>query len=196
MTILGVCLRVRRQHSQFWPILTRFVDYYSLLWGPKAISMVVEPQGAVTCRPSIITVLADFGPFHGQLLTDFGSHSDFHDLRTSGCVYVSFINIPRFVQFRVLSCTITQCFGDPEGFPRLNPGVHLCVCRQHSQFWPILTCFVGYYSRFWGPEAISIVVEPQGPLTCPSSTLTVFADSGPFCGLLLTVFGSRSDFHD
>ena len=36
-------LRVRRQHSQFWPILTRFVDYYSLFWGPRVISTIKEP---------------------------------------------------------------------------------------------------------------------------------------------------------
>ena len=52
-----------------------------------------------------------------------------------------------------------------------------------------------YYSPFWGPEAISIVVEPQGVLTRWSSTLAVLADSGPFHGLLLTVLGSQSDFH-
>ena len=93
-----------------------------------------------------------------------------------------------------VSGTITQRFGDPEGFPRLmNPGVHLCVFRQHSQFWPILTCFVDYYSRFWGPEVISIVVELQGALTCRSSTITVWADSGPFLGLLL-YFGVSESF--
>ena len=52
-----------------------------------------------------------------------------------------------------------------------------------------------YYSPFWGPEAISIVVEPQGALMYRSSKLIVFADSGPFRGLLLTVLGSRSNFH-
>ena len=109
---------------------------------------------------------------------------------------MSVINTHIFGRIVSVSCTITQCFGDPEGFPRLmNPGVHLCVCRQHSRFWPILTCFVDYYSRFWGPEAISIVVELQGVLTCWSSTLAVLADSGPFHGLLLTVLGSQSDFH-
>ena len=109
---------------------------------------------------------------------------------------MSVINTHIFGRIVSVSCTITQCFGDPEGFPRLmNPGVHLCVCRQHSQFWPILTCFVDYYSRFWGPEAISLVVELQGVLTCWSSTLAVLADSGPFHGLLLTVLGSQSDFH-
>ena len=46
-----------------------------------------------------------------------------------------------------------------------------------------------YYSPFWGPEAISIVVEPQGVLTCGSSTLLVFVDCDPFQGLLLTVLG-------
>ena len=74
--------------------------------------------------------------------------------------------------------------------------MRLCVRRKHSQFWPNLTCFVDYYSRFLGPEAISIVVEPQDVLTCWSTTLAVLADSGPFHGLLLTVLGSQSDFHD
>ena len=57
-----------------------------------------------------------------------------------------------------------------------------------------MTRFVDYYSSFLGPEAISIVVEPQGVLTCWSSTLAVLADSGPFHGLLLTVLGSQSDY--
>ena len=74
--------------------------------------------------------------------------------------------------------------------------VRLRVGHQHWQFWPILAHFLDYYSLFWGPGAISIVVEPQGALTCRSSTLTVFADSGMFRVLLLTVLGSRSDFHD
>ena len=60
----------------------------------------------------------------------------------------------------------------------------------------ILTRFMDYYSPFWGPEVISMLVEPQGALTCRSSTLTVLADFGPFGGLLLTVLGTRSDFHD
>ena len=74
-------------------------------------------------------------------------------------------------------------------------GVRLCVRRQHSQFWPVLAHFVDYYSPFWGPKAISIAVEPQGELTCRSLTIAVWADSGPFHGLLLS-FGSWSDFYD
>ena len=52
-----------------------------------------------------------------------------------------------------------------------------------------------YYSPFWGPKVISIGFEPQGVLTCRSSTITVWADSGPFRGLLLTGLGSQSNFH-
>src|SRR3954466_6944458 len=63
----------------FWPNLTRFVDYYSLFWGPGVISMIDEPRGAFTCRSSTLAVLADSGPFHGQLLTVLGSWTYFHD---------------------------------------------------------------------------------------------------------------------
>ena len=78
----------------------------------------------------------------------------------------------------------------------MNPKVRLRVGHQHSQFWPVLARFVDYYSPFWGPELISIVVERQGALTCQSSTIAVLADSGPFRELLLTVLGSRSVIHD
>ena len=42
-----------------------------------------------------------------------------------------------------------------------------------------------YYSPFWGPEPISMVDEPQGALMRRSSTIVVWADFGPFLGLLL-----------
>ena len=84
--------RIGHQHSQFWPILAHFVDYYSPLLGPGVIVMVAEPQGASTCRPSslavlgdsglfhglLLAVLADSGPYHGLLLTVLGSRNDFH----------------------------------------------------------------------------------------------------------------------
>ena len=50
-----------------------------------------------------------------------------------------------------------------------------------------------YNSPFWGPKAISMVVELQGALTCRSSTITVWAGSGPFLGLLL-YFGVSESF--
>ena len=139
--------RAHLQHSQFWPILTRFVDYYSPFWGPKAISIVVEPKDALTCQSSTLAVLADSGPFCGILLTLLG----------------------------------------PKGISTIDePLVRLCVGHQHSRFLSILTRFVDYYSLFWGPKAISIVVEPQVVLTCWSSRLAVWADSGLFPGLLLS----------
>ena len=94
-----VRLRVGHQHSRFLSILARFVDYYSPFWGPKVISILVEPQGALTCRSSTLTVLFDSGPFCGLLLTVLGSRSDFQDLRTQGLVYVLFINTRGFCRF-------------------------------------------------------------------------------------------------
>ena len=76
-----------------------------------------------------------------------------------------------------------------------QPRVRLRVGHQHSQFLSILVYFVHYYLRFWGPRAISMIDEPRGAFTCPSSTLTVLANSDPFRGLLLTVLGSRNNFH-
>ena len=35
-------LCVGHQHWQFWPILARFLDYYSLFWGPGVISTINE----------------------------------------------------------------------------------------------------------------------------------------------------------
>jgi len=111
------------------------------------------------------------------------------------CVYVSVINTDSLGRFWPVSLIITHCFGVLEWFPWLtNPVVRLRVGHQHWQFWPVLAHFLDY-SLFWGPGAISIVVEPQGALTCRSSTLAVLADFGPFHGLLLTVLGSRCGFH-
>ena len=75
----GVCLRVGHQHSQFWPILARFIDYYSLFCGPGVISTINEPWAAFTCRSSTLVGLADSGPFLGLLLSVLWSLSDFHD---------------------------------------------------------------------------------------------------------------------
>ena len=69
-------LRVGHQHSQFWPILARFVDYYSLFWGLRVISTIDEPWARLRV---ILAVLADYGQFHGLLLTILGSRSNFHD---------------------------------------------------------------------------------------------------------------------
>src|SRR6187399_2783937 len=92
LTYPGVRLRVGHQHSQYWPILARFVDYYSPFWGPGVISTINETRGAFTCRSSALAVLADSGLFRGLLLTVLGFRSDFHDQGTPGCVYVPVIS--------------------------------------------------------------------------------------------------------
>ena len=71
-------LRVGHQHLQFWPILDRFVDYYSLFWGPGVVSMIDEPLDVLTCRSLTLVVSPNSGPFRGLLLTVLGSESDFH----------------------------------------------------------------------------------------------------------------------
>ena len=71
-------LLVGHLHSQFWPILARFVEYYSLFWGLGVISTNNEPEGAFMCRSSTLTILADSGPFRALLLTVLVSRSDFH----------------------------------------------------------------------------------------------------------------------
>ena len=191
----GVHLCVCRQHSQFWPILTCFVDYYSRFWGPEAISIVVELQGVLTCWSSTLAVLADSGPFHGLLLTVLGSQSDFHGCRIPRCAYMSVINNHSLGRFWPVSWTITLFWGLGVISMIDEPLVRLRVGHQHSHIRPILVRFVHYHSAFWGPRAISTIDEPRGSFMCPSSTLRVLANSDGFRGLLLTVLGSRSDFH-
>ena len=86
-------------------------------------------------------------------------------------------------------------FWVPKRFPWLsNSKVSLRVGHQQSQFGPILAHFLDYYSLFWGLGVISMIDKPRGMFTCPSSTLTILADSSPFRGILLAVLGSQSDF--
>jgi hypothetical protein len=104
-------LRLGHQQWQFWPILARFMDYYSLFWGPRVISTINKPCDAFTCWSSTLAVLADSGPFHGLLLTVFGSQSDFHGCQTPRCTYVSVINNHSLGQFWPVSWTITLFWG-------------------------------------------------------------------------------------
>ena len=48
--------------------MARFVDYYSLFWGPGVISVISEPWDAFMCRSTLI-VLAHSDLFRGLLLT-------------------------------------------------------------------------------------------------------------------------------
>ena len=72
------------------------MDYYSPFWGPEAILMVAEPQDALTCHSSTLSVLHDSGPFHGLLLTILGSLCDFLGCWTTWSYYVQVIDTRRF----------------------------------------------------------------------------------------------------
>ena len=69
----------------------------------------------------------------------------------------------------------------------MNPGVHLHVGHQHSLFLSILTCFVHYYSPFWGPRAI-----PR--LTIPGVHLCVGHQHSQFWPILAHFFDYYSLF--
>ena len=171
------------------------MDYYSLFWGPEVISTINKPWGAFTFRSSTLAVFIDSDPFYGLLLTVLGSQSDFHGCRTPRCAYVSVINNHSLGRFWPVSWTTTLFWGLRVISMIDEPLVRLRVGDQHSHIRPILVRFVHYHSAFWGPRAISTIDEPRGSFMCPSSTLTVLANSDMFRGLLLTVLGSRSDFH-
>ena len=47
----------------FWPILARFMEYYSPFWDPRAISTINDPRGAFTCRSSTLAVLVILARF-------------------------------------------------------------------------------------------------------------------------------------
>ena len=62
-------LHVGHQHSQFWPILARFVDYYSLFWGPGVISMINELNPGLRLR---------FGHQHSRFLSVLTRFMDYY----------------------------------------------------------------------------------------------------------------------
>ena len=171
------------------------MDYYSLFWGPGVISTINEPWGAFTIWSSTLAGLVDSDAFHGLLLTVLGSQSDFHGCRIPRCAYMSVINNHSLGRFWSVSWTISLLWGLGVISMTDEPLVRLRVGHQHSHIRPILVRFVHYHSAFWGPRAISTIDEPRGSFMCPSSTLTVLANSDGFRGLLLTVLGSGSDFH-
>ena len=129
------------------------MEYYSLFWGHRVISTVNELQ-----HLRIGHQHSHFWPILARYLnynSVFGFKCDFHDLRTPWCVYVSDNDTHNFGQF--------------------------------------LVRFVYYYSPFWRPRAISTIYNPRGAFASLSSKLTVLANSDAIRGLLLIIYGSRSD---
>ena len=94
-----VRLRVGHEHSQSWPILARFMDYYSLFWGPVVISTIDKPRAAFKCRSSTVAFFVDSDRFRGLLHTVLVSQSDFHGCQIQTCAYALVVktrNLSRF----------------------------------------------------------------------------------------------------
>ena len=65
-------LRVGHQDLQYWHILARFVEYYSLFWDPGVTSTINELKGVFTCRSSMLAVFVDSDPIRRLLITVLG----------------------------------------------------------------------------------------------------------------------------
>ena len=144
---------------------------------------------------SIILSLSDFGLFHGLLITVLGSQCDFHGCRTPSCAYVLVVKPRSLGLFWPISWTTTRFWG-PEVISTIDEPRVAFMCRSSTlTILAILVHFVDFYSPVWGPSVILTIEDPRGAFTSPSSTLIVLANSDPFLRLLLTILGSRSDFH-
>ena len=138
-------LRGNRENSQFWPIPTSFVCYYSLIFVPAAIRTFREPRGPVTGNSSKLAVLVYFGQFCMLLLTDFRSRCDPNVLGTPGSGYGELVKTSSFGLFWLVLYAITHSFWAPLRSKRFgNTGLWIRGTRQNTQFWPILASFVCY----------------------------------------------------
>ena len=149
--------RVGHQHSQFWPILVSFVDYYSPFSGPRAISTIKEPWGAFTCRSSTLVVFVDSNPFHGLFLTVLVSQRDCHRCRTLGCAYGLVVKTCSLGRFWPVSWIITLFWG-PELTSTIDElrGAFTCqsssltILADSGPFHALLFSVLGSQSDFHG----------------------------------------------
>ena len=189
-------LRVGYLHSQFWPILACFVDFYSLFWGPGVISTVNKPWVAFTCRASTLAVFVDSDMFHGLFLTVLGSQRDFHGCRTPRCAYVLAVKTRCLGRFWPVSWIITQFWG-PKVISTINEPRGAFTCRSSTlmvfvdshPLHGLLLTVLGAHSDFHGCRT------PR----CAYVSVINNRSFGRFWPVLWTItrcFGSRRDFHD
>src|SRR3954462_2641404 len=131
-----------------------FVDYLLTFWDPGVISTINEPRGASTCRSSTLAVLADDGLFRGLFTHFLGPWSDFHDLRTPGCVYVSVINTRSFGRCWPVSWTIYSLFWGRVVISTINEPRGAFTCRSSTlavlaDSGPLR----GLFTHFLGPRS-------------------------------------------
>ena len=183
-------LRVGHQHWQFWLILARFMNYYSLFWGPGVISTIDEPRSVFTCQyqhlrfwPILARFMDYYSPFWGPEAISIVVEPQGVLMCWSSTLVVLADSGP----FHGLLLTAVGSQSDFHGC-RTPRCAYVSVINNHSlgRFWPISWTI----TLFWGLGVISTIDEPRGAFMCPSSTLRVLAKSDLFCGLLLTVLGA------
>ena len=153
-------LRVSHQQLQFGPILARFVDYYSLIWGPKAISMVVDPMLCLLVGRQD----SQFGPVLACFLDDYSLFW--------GPGVISMVDEPRMhlrvrrqhSQFRLILVRFMHYyspFGGPREIFMIDDPHGAFACR--SSTLAILADpgpFHGLLLTVWGPERFLQLMNP------------------------------------
>ena len=189
-------LRVGHQHSQFLSILTRFVNYYSPFLGPKAICMVVEPKARLRGghqQAQLWPILARLMDYYSPIWGPAAIPIVVEPQGVLTCRSSTLAVLTNSGLFHGLLLTVLQSQSDFDACRTPRCAYVLDVkTRRLGRFWPVSWTI----TQFWGPEVISTIDEHRGAFTCRSPTLTILADSGTFSALLLTVVGSRSNFHD
>ena len=127
----------------------------------------------------------------------FAVPNDFDACQTPRCAYVLVVKTRRLGRFWPVSWTITQ-FSGPEVMSTSDEPCGAFTCRSSTlaalaDSGPFLGLLL---TVLWGPEAISIIVEPRGCVYVSVINTHNFGQFWPSRGLLLTVLGSKSDFHD
>ena len=115
-----------------------------------------------------------FWPVFMLLVSHFGSSCDPNILGTPGSGYGELIKTRSFGLFWPVLYAITYLFWVP--LRSKHFGNH-----ENSLFWPILACFVWYYSLILVAATIRMFWEPRDPVTGNSSKLAVLAYSAEFC---------------
>jgi len=132
----GVHLHVGYQHWQFWPILVRFMDCYSLFWGPRVISTIDDPGVlllVVRCQHSQFwPILTRFVDYYSPI---WGPEAISIVVEPQGALTCRSSTLAVVADFGPFRALLLNILGVRERFPRLTiPGCFyvLSVVNTHS----------------------------------------------------------------
>ena len=147
-------LRVGHPHSQFWPILARFLDYYSIFWSKHDFHDLRTPwcvYVSVNDTHNVGQFLVCFVYYYSP----FGFPERFPLFTIPGCVCVSVVNTHSFGQFWPVSWTITLFLGlgvismiDEHRGAFMCRSSTLAVLADSGPFRGVLRTVLGYRSDF------------------------------------------------